>query len=281
VTPALDGTGQGHRAGPRCGAGHRRAVARLFVVLPVLLAAILVAAAAADLLHGPQPLWRAQFPDGHGLITNEVAYRDPDRPGAHISPDWMVTSGSLFADDGGASTGEIDGDSPDVDSRHATGSAVLRAVTVRDDFLDVRITLDLRVVAMTTTERTDQEDFDGVHLMLRYLDPDQLYTIDLCRRDDTVTIKKKVTGDAGPDGAYHTMAEAPYDCVRNRWRTFTAQVNNEAEGVRLTLSTPERQVMTALDKGGGGQPPLIRAGHVGVRGDNTSFRFRDFVVWPA
>jgi hypothetical protein len=196
VTAALSGAGQGHRAGPRRGPGHRRAVARLFVILPVLLAAILVAAAVADLLRGPQPIWRAQFPDGHGLITNEVAYREPDRPGAHVSPDWMVTSGSLFADDGAASTGEIDGDAPDVGSRHATGSAVLRAVTVRDDFLDVRVTLDLQVLAMTATERTDREDFDGVHLMLRYFDPDQLYTIDLCRRDDTVTIKKKVAGRA-------------------------------------------------------------------------------------
>jgi hypothetical protein len=257
-------------------------VARLPVILAVLLAAILVTAAVADLLRGPQPLWRAQFPDGHGLITNEVAYREPDRPGAHVSPDWLVTSGSLFADNGGASTGEIDGDAPDVDSRHATGSAVLRAVTVRDDFLDVRVTLDLRVLAMTATERTDQEDFDGVHLMLRYLDPDQLYTIDLCRRDDTVTIKKKVTGETGPDGGvYHTMAAAPFDCVHDRWRTFTAQVSNEAGGVRLTLFTPEGQVIAALDEGAGGQPPLAEAGRVGVRGDNTSFRLRDFAVWPA
>jgi hypothetical protein len=255
VTAALSGVGKRHRARPRRGAGHRRVVARLPVILAVLLAAILVTAAVADLLRGPQPLWRAQFPDGHGLITNEVAYREPDRPGAHVS---------------------------DVDSRHATWSAVLRAVTVRDDFLDVRVTLDLRVLAMTATERTDQEDFDGVHLMLRYLDPDQLYTIDLCRRDDTVTIKKKVTGETGPDGGvYHTMAAAPFDCVHDRWRTFTAQVSNEAGGVRLTLFTPERQVIAALDEGAGGQPPLAGAGRVGVRGDNTSFRLRDFAVWPA
>jgi hypothetical protein len=77
------------------------------------------------------------------------------------------------------------------------------------------------------------------------------------------------------------MTEVPYDCVRERWRTFTAQVSNEAGGVRLTLFTPERQVMTALDEGAGGQPPLTGAGRVGVRGDNTSFRFRDFAVWPA
>ncbi|MGY1644322.1 hypothetical protein ACI782_24710 [Geodermatophilus sp. SYSU D00703] len=236
----------------------------------------------AQALSEPAGTWRAEFPRGHDLITNEVAYREPDTPGVRTSPDWMVTSGSLFADDGGARTGPVDDGSPDVGSRSVTGSAVLRAVTVRDDFRDVQVVLDLRVEAMTVTDRTGRRDYDGVHLLLRYADPDQLYSVDLCRRDDTVTIKKKAPDPGDSDAAsYHTLAQVPFDCTRGRWSTFSVRVGNEDGGVRLTLSTPEREVLSAVDDGAGGSPPLTGAGRVGVRGDNTAFRFRDLVICPA
>ncbi len=82
-------------------------------------------------------------------------------------------------------------------------------------------------------------------------------------------------------GTYHTLAAVPFDCIRDRWETFAARVANEEGGVRLTLSVAGSEVVSALDDGVGGHPALTRAGRVGVRGDNTGFRFREFVVCPA
>src|SRR3712207_4511824 len=93
---------------------------------------------------------------------------------------------------------------------------------------DVEVALDLRIEDMTTTDRTGRQDFDGVHLMLRYAGPDELYTVDLCRRDDTATVKKKVPDG---EGTYHTLAEVPFRCVGDRWESYAVRVGNEAGGV--------------------------------------------------
>jgi hypothetical protein len=249
-----------------------------------LLAVVAVAgaglAAASTVFADPTPLWQAHFPDGRQLITNEIAYSDPGRDGAHVSPDWIVTSGSLFADGGAGSSGRIDGETPDVDSRRATGSAVMRAVTTRDTFRDVEVRLELLVDGLTSTDRTPRRDYDGVHLMVRYASPDELYTVDLCRRDGTATIKKKVprTGGGG-GGRYVTMAESRLDCTVGGWRPFVVRVENQGAGVRLTLSSDGREVVSALDGGAGEHPPLRAAGRIGIRGDNAGFSFRDLAVY--
>ncbi|MEK8172153.1 hypothetical protein NKH77_31475 [Streptomyces sp. M19] len=72
-----------------------------------------------------------------GLVTNEYASRRPGAADARTDPDWLVTSGSLFARWACGWTGVPDGDSPGPDSRRHTGSAVFRLVSRRRDFGDV------------------------------------------------------------------------------------------------------------------------------------------------
>lgn len=227
---------------------------------------------------GRDVLWKPQFPAGPSLMTNELAHREPELRGVRRSSDWVVTSGSLFADHGAGFSGQVDGGSPDVRSRSATGSAVLRAVSAKDHFGDVAVDLDLDVAGQTVTSRTGRNSYDGVHLMLRYGSPDSLYTVSLCRRDGTAAIKKKSPLVASDDGGYITLAQVQMPCPVQRWQPFHCEVRNTGHGVRLSLWTLGRRVLSVRDAGSGGAPPLIAPGRIGVRGDNTEFRFRDLVV---
>lgn len=239
-----------------------------------------------DPTAGPAPapegaeLWRASFPDD-GLVTNERAHRHADEAGVARSPDWVVTSGSLFASSGAGTTGRVDGGSPDATSSDDTGSAVLRAVT-RRSFGDVRVDLDLRVEDVVTTERTPARDYDGVHLFVRYSDAFELYSVDLCRRDGTVTIKRKTPDDDAEEGGdYVTLAEGEVPCRVGSWQSFTVTVRDTGDGVHLELAVGGRTVLSADDEDRDGVAALRGQGAVGVRGDNTRFFFRDLVVRQA
>ncbi len=235
---------------------------------------------APSLAEPDEPLWRATFPDD-GLVSNELAYREPEAQDVARSDEWIVTSGSLFADDGAGTSGSIDGGSPDARSQDDTGSAVLRAVT-RRTFGDVQVDVDLRVAGMTTTERTPAVDFDGVHLFVRYADADNFYSVDLCRRDDTVTVKRKTPDDSSETGGeYVTLAEAPLACPQGGWRSFTVTAVDVDDGVAITLREGEREVLSVVDDGQDSPPPLRGPGRTGLRGDNTEFSFRDLTVSPA
>ena len=249
------------------------------VVATIAVAALVVVATGFMGNRDDALPWRADFPTGQDLITNELAFKDPDSPDVRTSDDWIVTSGSLFADDGTGFTGPVDAEQPDVDSQRSTNSAVLRAVTTRDDFADVQVSLDIDVDELTRLPETGENDWDGVHLFLRYTSPNDLYAVDLCRRDGTLTIKKKVPPEQdGAEGTYTTLAETNFPCPMGQWQTFTADVHNSSDGVHVSLSTPDGQVLSAVDTGEGGRPPLRDAGRVGIRGDNAMFHFRDFTV---
>ncbi|MFG1927761.1 hypothetical protein [Cryptosporangium sp. NPDC048952] len=238
--------------------------------LAALLGLVVVTALAGCSSTPPDRSWRPTFPSDDGLITNEV--------GVHKSPDWQVTSGSLFAASGTGSTGAIDGGAPDASSSRATGSAVFRAVSQRSDFQDVEVSMEINIGPMTSTPRTPEQDYDGVHVFLRYQSAASLYTVDLCRRDDTVTIKRKVARSGAPDGGdYTTLISAPYPCKHGIWNRFTATVRNQSSGVSLSLRDASGSVVSVVDK----SSALRSAGRVGLRGDNTPFQFRSFVAAPS
>lgn len=229
--------------------------------------------------HGPQPLVAPRFADARALVTNELAHTHPDTPGVHVSPDWVVTSGSLFADHGTGWTGPLDGRTPDVDSRQSTNSAVLRAVTRRADLGDVVVSMDLDVAGLQVPSETEEHDYDGVHVMLRYTSPQSLYYVSVCRRDGTAVIKKKdLSTPSDDEGTYVELASAPFSCPTRTWTSIRVEVRTTAAGVQLTFSSAGRRVVSALDDGRDGTPPLRQPGRVGIRGDNAEFHFRDFTV---
>ena len=269
----------------------RRTFAGVVVLVAVLLTGLLAGCTrvvrpgaagggAAGATGGTGAVWQPHFPRGRSLISNEFAYRNPQAAGARRSADWVVTSGSLFADNGTAWSGLIDGKSPDPSSTGATGSAVLRAVSAREDFGDVVVQVELNVARMTTTRRAGENAYDGVHLLLRYTSPDSLYAVSLCRRDGAVVVKRKEPGTRSDDGYYTELAKGTSPCPLGHWTKYTVSVRDEPGGVRTTLSVGSRVVLSVLDAGTGETAPLRGMGRVGVRGDNTEFHLRELSVQP-
>lgn len=226
--------------------------------------------------------WHAVFAAGRSLVANE---RDVSSHPAARSPDWIVTSGSLFADAGDGWTGPIDGRTPDLHSLRSTGSAVFRVVT-RRLFPACAVAFDLRLDLRTTTPRTPARAFDGVHVFLRYLDPWNLYVVSVARRDGLVVVKRKempaTSSDAAlpEDAGYVTLASAYAPYPLHVWRHVVVTVADVGTGVRLTLTVDGRLLLDTVDHGSPAQPPLTHPGRVGLRGDNTGFHFRDLVVTP-
>jgi hypothetical protein len=197
------------------------------------------------------------------------------------SDEWIVTSGSLFSKRGAGWTGPIDGDRPDLHSKSHTGSAVFRAVTRRADFRDVTIDFEPYVEGMTTTRRTGSLAHDGVHVFLRYRDPRSLYTVSVDRRDRIAAIKIKRPGGPSDGGTYTLLGTAPLPLPQHQWVHQRVRVANEGHGVRITLWSNGREILNVLSRGSGASAPLMTAGRVGMRGDNTEFMFRNFTVSPA
>jgi hypothetical protein len=223
---------------------------------------------------GPTILFRPAFP-ASGLVTNEYAYRHPDRPDSRTSADWVVTSGSLFARDGAGWTGPVDHRAPGAVSAAATNSGTFRLVSRRRDFADVSVTARVRLVRTTSTG--SEHAYDGIHLWLRYVSPDQLYAVTLTRRDGRAVIKRKVTRPGQAD-AYTDLAATAFSAPLDNWITATAAVTDTPAGPRLTLSVAGQQILSTVDRSA---DAIRHPGGIGFRGDNTEFEFRDVTVATA
>ena len=222
----------------------------------------------------------AGFP-ASGLVTNEFAYREPNSPQAHDSADWIVTSGSLFAQDGDGWTGVPDSGETGTDSARYNDSAVFRLVTRRRDFGDVRAATSVKVDSPITTKRTPASEWDGAHFWLRYHSPSELYALSFRRRDGMVVIKRKVTAHdkAAVDGGdYTTLAQVSHPIPYDSWQQVAASAVNGSGGtVRLTLEINGQTALSVVDTAPGA---LVAPGGVGLRVDNSELWFRDFTATP-
>lgn len=192
-----------------------------------------------------------------------------DIPGRSKGGGWLVTSGTLVARDGVVWSGDPDQGPPDGTAR-TTGSAVLRAVTSRDDFTDGVLDIRMRLLGLSATARTPAEDWDGVHVFVRYRDPENTYTVDLVRRDGGVTIKRKraaADGGAGGAGTYTTLASGRLGVTR-AWRDFAVTMTDIVAGPQLSLAVDGRTVLSVVDDS---DVALRGRGRLGLRGDNAEF----------
>jgi hypothetical protein len=243
--------------------------------------ATLGAVAGVFLSQGSSPLLVTSFPSGERLITNERAYFSPHAPGIRTSPDWIVTSGSLFSDNGAGWTGVPDDVSPNVTSSNGTDSAVFRAVTRRADFLNVTVSFQLRISELVATKRTPAIPYDGVHVFLRYQSDRYLYVVSVYRRDGVVAVKEKVPGGPINGGTYFTLAQARYRMAMQQWIPVSVTVRTLSNNaVRFTVTISGHQVLTSTDERRS-VAPILAPGRVGLRGDNCEFFFRDFTVTSA
>ena len=221
------------------------------------------------------------------VISSEYAYQVGERDG---SP-WTVTSGCLIERDGMSATGwvgdpkSLDGDAtPTCDT---SGSNVFRLVTKRATYLDIKVSMRLFLrpdpatgSPFTETAETPAVDWDGVKLFLRYQNPYHLYYASVARRDGGVVLKKKCAGGPDNGGTYYDLGEGElrdHPLNVGEWQSVEASVQNEGDGVRLTLSQNGETIATAVDDGVG-CAPIQAAGRTGIRGDNANFQFDDFTV---
>ena len=215
------------------------------------------------------------------LITNEYAYHHQGSPDAVRSPDWIVTSGSLYAAGDLLWSGRPDDRSPGPTSALGTDSAVLRAVSTRNDHNDVRVSFAVQVAHLVQTARTPAIDTDGVHVILRYQSEFSTYYVSVFRRDGELAIKKKVPGGPSNGGTYLTLAStASAVAMRTGWHQVEATISDTGSGsARLTLRLDGRPALDVVDSGANA-PVIASPGRVGLRGDNCEFYVRDFRVVP-
>jgi hypothetical protein len=216
------------------------------------------------------------------LVTDEHAYRDRGVPRSKL---WTQTSGSLFVRDGHGWTGVPDGGSRDKRTPNATGSAVFRLISKRRDIRNADVSFRVQVRKLVTSSRTPQErTFDGVHVMLRYKTPQQLYAASVDRRDGSVLIRKKIPG--GPDpangGTWMDVGERATDpIILGLWRQVSVRVRNQPDGsVTFRISIDGRTITTARDDGIGNLPPYTAPGRMGFRCDNADVLLDDVRVAP-
>lgn len=230
---------------------------------------------------GSQPLLVATFPRSEKLITNERAYYDPHAAGVRVSPVWIATSGSLFGAHGAGWTGVPDDIDPNALSTNGNDSAVFRIVTHRRDFADVSVNFQLRIAGLVTTARTPAQSFDGVHVFLRYQNPQRLYVVSVYRRDGITAIKEKIPGGPVNGGTYYTLAEGRKRMPLHKWFSVSVRiVTVGGDSVSIELFINGRKIL-ATEGARGRVDAILAAGRVGLRGDNCQFFFRDFTVTPA
>lgn len=239
-------------------------------------------------------VWRAMDEHGVDMLTGlpHDGLVAADAGGPQVGGSWVVTSGSLLTRDGNLWSGRPDAGPPDP-VRGRTGSAVLRAVSTRRDFENVHLTVEMALRRLVTTSRTSSQSWDGVHVFLRYSNANDLYVVDLARRDGTLAIKRKTADQAssgstaGSSGSssgadlsdlrlYTTLATTNLATGRH-WRRYDVTIAQTRAGVAISLDVDGHTVLKTVDPEG---TALRGPGGVGLRGDNTEFEVRRFLVVP-
>lgn len=218
----------------------------------------------------------------NGLLTSEYAFWNPNDTNAKRSPDWEMTSGSLFVKNGLAWTGLPDEKPVDILAVTGNNSRDFRLTTKRKDLLDISVKFDLINIAQSSGVKFPAQAWDGIHVFLRYQKQETLYYASVNRRDKKAIIKKKIEGGPNPSngGTYYELTPyLPYAWKAGVIQKVEATAKNQSDGsVLLTLSADGKELARAIDDGKIGGPPITAPGATGIRGDNTEFTFNRFQV---
>lgn len=210
------------------------------------------------------------------------------------SPYWWLDSGAkLVVDDGTGKT--LQGRLPASDGWHdryertsaedtSKGSYpqnLFRLLTIAD-WENVRTEAAFRVVAYNRTDSPNRNESNGILLMSRYRDGNNLYYAGL-RVDGHAVIKKKY------DGRYYTMIELPVIdgtgeelLPLGEWMTLGMETRNDGDVVLIVLSRKNadgswEELVRASDHGQlDGTEPITGSYPVGIRTDFMDVEFDDF-----
>jgi hypothetical protein len=255
-------------------------------VAVALAATLLVAAAAATALalsgfgNSSDLLFEAEFDGSDRLLSNEFAYRYPDSPDAVVSPQWFVTSGSLFVREGAATNGSLDDRAANADSTTGTNSAVFRAYTKRRFRPSYRVTFEVRVEPPRHVPGLSPAPWDGLHLMVDADSPEAAYYVSLYRRNGVAVIKKKTPGGSVAGGSYAPLSHyVPCRIEPGQWIEVRVDVRSVgSHGVTIDLYEGGTLLTTATDQTSYSGTPPFSEGRLGIRADKTNFSIKEFRV---
>ena len=224
----------------------------------------------------------------NGLITNEYAFWSKTDTSAVRSPDWEVTSGSLFSRDGRAWSGVVDTIAPDRYSQSSTGSWVFRMKSKRADLGSTRQEVSVKINRFFEgTATRPAVAWDGVVLWPRYKSETNLYFGYILRKDGRIGITKKCPGrveggDFYNDGSYFSLYDERFHAtttVGSWYRIGTETVDNADGSVTVRLLREGKVVAEVRDQGVG-CAPISGPANVGIRADNAEFELDDYRATP-
>lgn len=246
-------------------------------------------------------LFQDSFTGADGPITNEYAHWNSD---GILSPDWDVTSGSLFRQGNTAWSGAPDSTEPNKFSSDHTDSDKFRLTTLRTFAGNVKVSLSVKsnndIHDSNCGAPGNDTCWHGMHVWLRHLTQYNLYAVSLVRADNTVVIKRKVPCGGDNRGFYQDLNQITHPWSVGTWRHYSLTIQTNSDGsVTIKVydddSNPNTPFLEAIDGGNinpewtsgcstpgsyptSQYPPLTSAGSVGVRGDFDNFSFDDFKV---
>lgn len=247
----------------------------------LLVAAASATAWALSSLGGSKDLlFEAEFDGSDRLLTNEFAFRHPDSPEAVVSPQWFVTSGSLFVRSGAATNGSLDDREADPRSTTGTNSAVFRAYTKRRFQPSYRVTFEVRVEPPRQVPGLQPAPWDGLHLMVDANSPEAAYYVSLYRRNGQSVIKKKTPGGTVAGGSYSPLSRyVPCHIEPGRWTEVRVDVRSAgSRAVTIDLYENGTLLTTATDQPSISGTPPFTEGRLGIRADKTNFAIKEFRV---
>ena len=225
-------------------------------------------------------LFEADFGGPDRLLTNEFAMHHPTSPQAVSSPQWFVTSGSLFIRAGAATNGRLDDLAADPRSLGATNSAVFRAYTKERFQPDYQVVFEVRVEPPRTVAGLRPAPWDGLHLMLDAESPEAAYYVSLYRRNGEAVIKKKTPGGSAAGGSYVALSTyVPSRLRSGRWSKVRVDVRRAGpRAVTIDLYENGMLLATATDDQAVSESAPFTGGRVGIRADKTSFAIRGMTI---
>ena len=222
---------------------------------------------------------------------------------SHNQDWWLNSGGRLYFRDGVGATleGELavgdrwrrayaEGDPLDTDAG-ARPQNLFRLIT-RGKWGDARQSLRFRIKRLTPTGSPNRKETNGVLLIHRFQDGDNLYYAGL-RVDGAAVIKKKASGIYFTL-AYRQMYPGKYDrnerpslLPLDRWLALETTVENEpGGGVRLVVRAQDPaqgddlvEVLSVVDHGAESSQ-IVAAGHAGVRTDFAEVELDDYRIEP-